>query len=116
MEENVNIKKLAILLRVLLNDVQDFHRGSFFGVRSMDPEVLKLWEDYNFIRSLLVDDDHISEEDFPELPYPQPLFADAKSLYKEGTMIYRPEHFAPLRMNVERLLNALSFPSQKESA
>jgi hypothetical protein len=115
-ENNVNIKKVTILLRVLLNEVIDYNRGSFFGVRSMDPEVLKLWKDYNHFRSLLIDEGYIAESEFGELPYPKPYFADDNSLFQEGTMIYKPEHFAPLRLTIERMLNSLSYPRQKESA
>jgi hypothetical protein len=49
MSDNNNIKTLTIRLKVLLNEVVDYHRGSFFGVRAMDPEVLQLWLDYNNI-------------------------------------------------------------------
>ena len=46
-----------------------------------------------------------------------PYLADEESFYKEGTMIYKPEHFAPLRLAVEKLMKiAIPLSWSKESA
>jgi len=116
LKEKLNIKKTTIRLRLLLNDIIDFNRGSFFGVRAMDPEVIKLWEDYNLFRSRLVEEGYLIESDFTKLSFPEPYVADQDSFYKEGTMVYKPEHFAPLRLSVEKVLDALNYPRKKESA
>lgn len=116
MEANPIIKKKSIQLRVLLNDVIDYNWGSFFGVQSMDPDVLRLWLEYNKIRSVLIEYGQISESHFPELEYPEPYLADTDSFFSEGTMIYKPEHFTPLRMTIEDLLKEVNITRHKESA
>ncbi|MCF8367804.1 MAG: hypothetical protein K9G76_02090 [Bacteroidales bacterium] len=113
---NLNIKKLSIRLKVLLNEVVDFNRGSYFGVRAMDAEVLHLWEEYNNIWELVVTECPSLKEEFPELSYPDPYIANGDSFYKEGTMIYKPEHFAPLRLSIQQMLKAFNQYVQKESA
>jgi len=111
-----NIKELTVQLRVLLNDVIDYNWGSFFGVRAMDPDVLRLWKEYNQIRSEFILNKKISPLDFPEMAYPNPDIADSECFFKGGTMIYKPEHFATLRLTIEKMLTALSSNERKESA
>ncbi len=97
MKTQDNIKTLIIRLRILISEIQEFHRGSFLGVRAMDPEVLHLWLEYN---NLLSEFDTVYPTLFSkhkEMPYPDPYLATDDSFYKEGTMIYKPEQFAPLR-------------------
>lgn len=113
---NLNIKKLTIRLKVLFNDVVDFNRGSYFGVRAMDPDVLHLWEEFNNIWELVIADCPSLKKDIPEMSYPDPYIANGDSFYHEGTMIYKPEHFAPLRLSIEKMLKTISQYVQKESA
>lgn len=110
-------KKLSIRLRLLSHDISDYFRGSYFGVQAMDPEVLRLWTEYNSILSELRELDPHLFSDVEEVAYPAPYLADENSFYKEGTMIFKPEHFEPLRHATEDLL-ALCLPLiwGKESA
>jgi hypothetical protein len=113
----MNPKKLALRLRLLLGEVSDYFRGAYFGVPAMDPDVLKLWSEYNQIVKELQDFDPELFSDLAETPYPAPALAGNDSFYKEGTMVYTPEHFAPLRIAIEQLLK-LTIPLtwNKESA
>lgn len=116
MDDHRKIKTLNIRLRMLLNDVIDYNRGSFFGVRAMDPEVLHLWLEYN---NLLSELDTVFPEmfrDFYDLSYPDPYVASEDSFYKEGTMIYKPEHFSPLRMKVAKMIDILNNSISAQSA
>ena len=113
----MNPKKTSLRLRLLANDISDYFRGSYFGVPAMDPEVLKLWTEYNNLVEELQGFDHDLFSDFPIIPYPAPYLADSESFYKEGTMVYKPEHFAPLRIAVEKLMKvAIPLTWSKESA
>ena len=109
-------KKLFIRLRILLNDVIDFNKGAFFGIRAVDPDVIKLWEEYNEIREMLVQYYPLMFREFPTLQCPEPYLATANSFYYEGTMIYKPEHFATLRLQLEKMLDTLALVGKKESA
>lgn len=107
-EFNVNPKKLSIRLRLLSNDISDYFRGACFGVPAMDPDVLRLWTEYNKLLSelqLYYPDLFL---DFHEISYPAPYLADEESFYKEGTMIFKPEHFAPLRLATEKLCHDIA--------
>ncbi|MEZ5197356.1 MAG: hypothetical protein R2764_13445 [Bacteroidales bacterium] len=42
--------------------------------------------------------------------------ADNDSFFSEGTLIYKPEHFTPLRMTIEDLLKEVNIARHKESA
>ncbi|MCB0805477.1 MAG: hypothetical protein KDC05_06725 [Bacteroidales bacterium] len=109
-------KKLFIRLRILLNDVIDFNKGAFFGIRALDPEVIRLWEEYNEIRNLLAQSYPLMFREFPQLECPDPYLATSNSFYYEGTMIYKPEHFATLRLELEKMLETLAMVGKRESA
>jgi len=116
MQIKLDSKKLNIRLRVLYGDVLDYCRGSFFGVRAMDDEVLKLWFEYN---NLLSEYDTVYPDlfnDFFDMPYPDPYLAKEDSFYKEGTMIYKPEHFVPLRNEIGRMIEKLKGLKDKKTA
>lgn len=101
----------------MTNDIRDYFKGSYFGVPALDPEVLRLWTEYNSLLDELqaLDPDLFSE--YQEIKYPAPYLADEESFYKEGTMIFKPEHFAPLRVASEKLLHTVvSLIWGKESA
>jgi len=112
----VETRKIYIRLRLLLNDVIDYNKGAFFGIRALDPEVLNLWEGYNLIRKELANAYPLMFREFPELTAPEPYLATSESFYYEGTLIYKPEHFATLRLEIEKMLEALSMIGKKESA
>ena len=113
----MNPKKLSVRLRLLSHDISDYFRGSYFGVPAMDPDVLRLWTEYYAVLSELQSLYPNVFSEYPEIPYPAPYLADEESFYKEGTMIYKPEHFAPLRLAIEKLLNAtIALIWNKESA
>lgn len=113
----MNPKKVSLRLRLLSNDISEYFRGSYFGVPAMDPEVLRLWTEYNSILEELQSYEPALFRDFVEIPYPAPYLADDESFYKEGTMIYKPEHFAPLRVAADKLMkSALPLAWDKESA
>ena len=116
MKIQAQTKKLNLQLRVLLNEVIDYNWGSYFGVQAMDPNVLRLWTEYNEIRNKLVSTKEFSSDEFPELSYPQPNVASDDSFFKEGTMIYQTEHFSALRQSIEKVLEALRLSILKESA
>jgi len=107
---------MTVQLKVLLNDVIDYNWGSFFGVRAMDPDVLRLWKEYNELRSELITNKKLSPLDFPELTYPNPDIAESDSFFKEGTMIYKPEHFSSLRLSIEKVIEMISSSERKETA
>lgn len=104
----MNLKKLSIRLRILNNEISDYFKGSYFGVPALDPEVLRLWTDYNSLMEELKSFDSDLFSEFHEIKYPAPYLADEESFYKEGTMIFKPEHFAPLRMASEKILSTLT--------
>ena len=116
MKTQTQTKKLKLQLQILLNEVIDYNWGSYFGVQSMDPNVLRLWTEYNEIRNKLVSNKEFSSIEFPELSYPQPNIADSDSFFKEGTMLYQTEHFSALRLSIEKVLEALKLSILKESA
>ena len=110
-------KKASIKLRILGNEVSDYFRGSYFGVPAMDQDVLRLWKDFNDLLLELQLEDPDRYSDFQEVPYPAPYLADEESFYREGTMIYKPEHFAPLRLAIENLLKfTIPLAWERESA
>jgi hypothetical protein len=83
----------------------------------MDPEVLRLWAEYNSILAELNAYDPNIFSDFQEIPYPAPYLADEESFFKEGTMIYKPEHFTFLKQAIDRLLKiTIPLTWNKESA
>ncbi|MEZ5083684.1 MAG: hypothetical protein R2750_09565 [Bacteroidales bacterium] len=116
LDSTLNIKKLTIRLRILLNDVIDYNWGSYFGVRSMDPDVLHLWEEYNNIWAEVISEYPQLKIELPELSYPEPYLADGQGFFSEGTMIYKPEHFSSLRLEVEKMLKTFTHYVKKESA
>jgi hypothetical protein len=103
----VNLKKASITLRIQNNEVSDYYKGSLFGVPALDPDVLRLWTEYNALLEKLKEFDEELFTEFYEIKYPAPYVADEDSFYKEGTMIYKPEHFVPLKQAVENLLDAI---------
>ena len=113
----MNPKKITLRLRLLLGEVSEYFRGAYFGVPAMDPDVLKLWSEYNQIVQELHTYDPELFSELMEIPYPAPALAGSESFHREGTMVYTPEHFAPLRLATEQLLK-LSIPLtwNKESA
>jgi hypothetical protein len=113
LKTNDNIKKLTTRLRILNTEIQEYYRGSFFGVRAMDPEVLHLWLEYN---NLVSEFDTIYPTLFSkqkELPYPDPYLATEESFYQEGTMIYKPEHFAPIRRAAAEMMEIIMNASDR---
>ncbi len=114
--EKSNYKKLRIRLQLLYNDILEYSRGSFFGVKAMDPDVLNLWFEYN---NLLSEFDSIFSglfNDFHDISYPDPYLATEDSFYREGTMIYKPEHFSQLRNEVAKMIDKLNELNEKKSA
>ena len=113
----MNPKKISLRLRLLSNDISEYFRGSYFGVPAMDPDVLRLWTEYNSILSELQAFDPVLFNGYDEILYPAPYLADEDSFYKEGTMIYKTEHFSSIRIATESLLkSALPLTWDKESA
>lgn len=111
-----DIKKLTTRLRILNNEILEYYRGSFFGVRAMDPDVLHLWLEYN---NLLSEFDTVYPSlfrDAKEQPYPDPYLASEDSFYKEGTMIYMPEHFSPLKRAAIEMMEIISNASDRLTA
>jgi hypothetical protein len=53
---------------------------------------------------------------FTDLPYPDPYLAAEDSFYKEGTMIYKPEHFSPLRNQIVKILELLATEAARKTA
>ena len=103
----MNPKKLSIRLRLLSNDISDYFRGACFGVPAMDTDVLRLWTEYNSLLADLKSFEPNLFSEFSEISYPAPYIADEESFYKEGTMIFKPEHFAPLRLATEQLYQTI---------
>lgn len=116
MNRQSNIKKLTTRLRILSNEILEYYRGSFFGVRAMDPEVLHLWLEYNNLLSEFHTIYPSLFSDAKELPYPDPYLATDDSFYKEGTMIYMPEHFSPIKLAVANMMTIISTASDRLSA
>ena len=82
----------------------------------MEPEVLHLWFEFNSILPELDTTYPSMFKNFHDLPYPVPHIANADSFYKEGTMIYKPEHFAPLRLAIEKILEMVNKIKIEESS
>lgn len=74
----------------------------------MDPEVLHLWLEYNNLLSEFHTIYPSLLSEFKELPYPDPELASDDSFYKEGTMIYKPEHFTQMRLELNKVISIIS--------
>lgn len=110
----MELKRLIINTKLLLNDIIDINKASFLEVRADNEEVTNLWREYNRLRSILIQSHPVLFNTLPEQSIPEPKMVTEDSFHDIGTLIFKPEHFAPLRLEVEKILATLKSLSKKE--
>ena len=105
---------MIINTKLLLNDIIDINKAAFLEVRADNEEVTGLWREYNRLRSMLIQSHPVLFNTLPEQSIPEPYMVTDDSFHDIGTLIFKPEHFAPLRLEVEKILQTLKSLSKKE--
>ena len=110
----MELKRLIINTKLLLNDIVDINKASFLEIRADTEEVTNLWREYDRLRSILIQSHPVLFNTLPEQSIPEPYMVTEESFHDIGTLIFKPEHFAPLRLEVEKILRTLKSLSKKE--
>jgi hypothetical protein len=110
----VELKRLIINTKLLLNDIIDINKASFMEIRADNEEVTNLWREYGRLRNILIQSHPVLFNTLPEQTVPEPNMVMEDSHHDIGTLVFKPEHFAPLRLEVEKILNTLKSLSKKE--
>lgn len=110
----MELKRLIINTKLLLNDIIDINKAAFLEVRADNEEVTSLWREYNRLRSILIQSHPLLFNTLPEQSIPEPYMVTDDSFHDIGSLVFKPEHFAPLRLEVEKILQTLKSLSKKE--
>ncbi|RLD65282.1 MAG: hypothetical protein DRI95_09075 [Bacteroidetes bacterium] len=110
----MEVKRLIIHTKLLLNDIIDINKASFFEIRADNEEVTNLWREYGRLRNILIQSHPVLFNTLPEQFVPEPYMVTEERFHDIGTLVFKPEHFASLRLEVERILEALKSLSKKE--
>ena len=110
----MELKKLIIHSKLLLDDIVDINVASFHEIRADIEEVTCLWKEYNRLRSILIQSYPLLFNTLPEHGVPEPYMANDESFYFVGTLVFKPEHFSDLRIEVEKILKHLKTLQRKE--
>lgn len=110
----MELKRLIVHTRLLLNDIIDINKAAFLEIRADNEEVTNLWREYSRLRNILIQSHPVLFNTLPEQSVPEPYMVMGDSYHDIGTLIFKPEHFAPLRLEVEKILNTLKSLSKKE--
>jgi hypothetical protein len=83
-------------------------------IRADSEDVTNLWKDYNRLRNILIQSYPVLFDALPEHTVPEACIARDDSIHFVGTLVFKPEHFSPLRQEVERILNTLKSLNKKQ--
>jgi len=103
----MEVKRLIINTKLLLNDIIDINKASFLEIRADNEEVTNLWREYNRLRSILIQSHPVLFNTLPEHSIPEAYLVKEDSFHDIGTLVFKPEHFAELRLEVEKILKSL---------
>ena len=110
----MELKRLIINTKLLLDDIVDINKAAFMDIRADSEEVTNLWKEYGRLRNILIQSYPVLFNTLPEHSVPEACIARDDSIHFVGTLIFKPEHFSPLRQEVERILNTLKGLSKKQ--
>lgn len=110
----MELKRLIIHTKLLLNDIIDINKASFLEIRADSEDVTNLWREYDRLRSILIQSHPVLFNTLPEQSIPEPYMVTEESFHNVGTLVFKPEHFASLRLEVEKVLKTLKSLSKKE--
>ena len=110
----MELKRLIINTKLLLNDIIDLNKAAFFEIRADNEEVTNLWREYGRLRNILIQSHPVLFNTLPEQFVPEPYMVTEERFHDIGTLVFKPEHFAPLRLEVEKVLDVLKSLSKKE--
>lgn len=110
----MELKRLIINTKLLLNDIIDINKAAFLEIRADNEEVTTLWKEYNRLRNILIQSYPVLFNTLPEHSVPEPYIVKDDSFHFMGTLVFKPEHFSALRLEVEKILNTLKSLNKKE--
>ena len=110
----MELKRLIINTKLLLDDIIDINKAAFLEIRADNEDVTILWKEYNRLRNILIQSYPVLFSTLPEHAVPEPYIAKDDSFHFMGTLVFKPEHFSALRLEVEDILKTLRNLSKKE--
>lgn len=110
----MELKRLIINTKLLLNDIIDINKAAFLEIRADNEEVTNLWREYNRLRSILIQSHPVLFNTLPEQSIPEPYLVKEESFHNIGTLVFKPEHFSELRLEVEKVLGTLKSLNKKD--
>ena len=103
----MELKRLIVKTKLLLDDIVDINKASFLEIRADSEEVTSLWNEYRRLRSILIQSHPLLFSTLPEHTIPEPYLVTWDSYHQIGTLVFKPEHFDQLRLEVEKILSNL---------
>ena len=110
----MELKRLIVNTKLLLDDIVDINKAAFLEIRADSEEVTSLWKEYNRLRNILIQSYPVLFNTLPEHGVPEPYMARDDSFHFVGTLVFKPEHFSELRLEVEEILRNLKTLNKKE--
>ena len=110
----MELKRLIINTKLLLNDIIDINKAAFMEIRADTEDVTNLWREYDRLRSILIQSHPVLFNTLPEQSIPEAYLVTEDSFHTIGTLVFKPEHFSELRLEVEKILKTLKGLSKKE--
>jgi hypothetical protein len=112
----MELKRLIRNTKLLLNDIIDINKAAFLEIRADNEDVTTLWKEYNRLRNILIQSHPVLFNTLPEQSIPEPYMANEDSFHYKGTLVFKPEHFSSLRLEVEKILKILKSLGKKEKS
>ena len=110
----MELKRLIIHTKLFLDDIVEINKAAFIEVRADNEEVTNLWKEYDRLRNILIQSFPVLFNTLPEHCIPEPYMAKEDSFHFVGTLVFKPEHFSTLRLEVEKILKTLKNLEKKE--
>lgn len=98
----MKVKKAKAMLELISENLENFKGQAFFGVPADAPEILAIWSDYNYVRTVLIEHNPELYNDLLEVNPPPPGVASSLSLLDVGASMYNPSHFSTIENEIRK--------------
>ncbi|MDO6598490.1 hypothetical protein Q4512_16340 [Oceanihabitans sp. 2_MG-2023] len=98
----MKVKKAKVVLELVSENLEKFKAQAFFGVSADAPEIQAIWNDYNYVRTVLIEHNPELYSDLLEVKLPRPGVASSMSLLDVGASMYSPRHFETIENEIRK--------------
>jgi hypothetical protein len=110
----MKVKKAKAMLELISENIENFKKQAFFGVSADAPEILAIWNDYNYVRTVLVEHNPELYNDLLNVTPPIPEVASRLSLLDVGASMYNPHHFKTIGNEIRKAEKYIKLESGDE--